>query len=388
MPFSELVADLSQLKEQGLLRTRSCVQSAQGPLVKVGERELLSFASNDYLGLASDKRIAAAVCDAVDKYGVGTGASQLVSGHSVTHDLVEHKLAEFVGLPRALLFANGYMANLGVVTALVTRGDAVFADRLNHASLNDAALLSRAKFHRYPHCDTQTLERLLSQANTKRKLVISDAVFSMDGDLAPLPAIVDLCERYDAWLLLDDAHGFGVLGDQGRGALTCLASLSPRVIYMATLGKAAGVYGAFVAGAPDVIETMIQRARTYIYTTATPQCLANAVMTSIEIIRNEPWRRTHLAELGKRLASKLTLSHWRFLPSASAIQPIIIGSNDEVVHANEVLMKKGFWVPAIRPPTVPQNTARLRVSLSAAHSFEDVERLASALNQTEALVIA
>ena len=388
MSLLELVDNLSRLKEQGLFRTRRVVENAQGPLVKTAGQELISFASNDYLGLASDKRIAAAVCDAVNIYGVGAGSTHLVSGHGVTHYLVERKLAAFVGLPRALLFANGYMANLGVVSTLVNRGGAVFADRLNHASLNDAALLSRAKFHRYPHCDLSALENHLSRENAKQKLVISDAVFSMDGDLAPVQALTELCERYDAWLLLDDAHGFGVIGAEGRGALSCLSSISNRLIYIATLGKAAGVYGAFVAGASEVIEALVQRARTYIYTTATPQCLANAVLTSLEIIQSESRRRTHLVELGQLLASKLKFSRWRFLPSPSAIQPIIIGSITETGRVSEMLLEKGLWVPAIRPPTVPKNTARLRVSLSAAHSFENVERLASVLNQIESTVFA
>jgi 8-amino-7-oxononanoate synthase len=269
------------------------------------------------------------------------------------------------------------------VTALCARGDAVFADRLNHASLNDAALLSRADFKRYAHCDMSALERQLRGTRAKRKVIVSDAVFSMDGDIAPVAALVDLAERYDAWLVLDDAHGFGVLGANGRGVLEHTGVRSPRIAYMATLGKAAGVSGAFVAGEPDLIETLVQRARTYVYTTASPPLLACALQKSLELIESECWRRDHLAKLIAALKAGLRGCAARLLPSETPIQPLVIGGSVEAVAVSEQLAARGLLVPAIRPPTVPRGTARLRVSLSADHRIEDVERLASALASIE-----
>jgi 8-amino-7-oxononanoate synthase len=275
------------------------------------------------------------------------------------------------------------MANLGVVTALTGRGDAVFADRLNHASLNDAALLSRAEFRRYPHLDLAALERLLARSRARRKLVVTDAVFSMDGDIAAVPELIALAERHDAWLLLDDAHGFGVLGTEGRGVLGHFGTGSPRVIYMATLGKAAGVFGAFVAGQPQVVEALVQGARPYIYTTAAPPMLSAALRKSLDLIRDEEWRRQRLRELIARLRERLRPARWCLAPSVTAIQPLVIGGTEEAVEVSERLAREGLLVPAIRPPTVPQGTARLRISLSAAHELPDVERLAAALNRIE-----
>jgi 8-amino-7-oxononanoate synthase len=312
-------------------------------------------------------------------FGVGSGASHLVLGHSSAHHELEHALARFVGLPRALLFTSGYMANLGLVTALAGREDAIFADKLNHASLNDAALLSRAEFKRYPHLDLAALERLLQTSRARRKVIVTDAVFSMDGDLAPIPDLVALAERRDAWLVLDDAHGFGVIGERGRGILEHAGVRSQRIAYMATLGKAAGVYGAFVAGAPELIELMVQRARTYIYTTATPPLLAHALMKSLALIDGEPWRRRHLRELVRVLREYLDVTRWRLLPSDTAIQPLVIGGNPEAVAVSAQLAESGLLVPAIRPPTVPRGTARLRISLSADHTVEDVQRLVRTL---------
>jgi 8-amino-7-oxononanoate synthase len=271
------------------------------------------------------------------------------------------------------------MANLGLVTALAGREDAIFADKLNHASLNDAALLSRAEFKRYPHLDLAALERLLQTSRAQRKVIVTDAVFSMDGDLAPISDLVALAERRDAWLVLDDAHGFGVIGERGRGILEHTGVRSQRIAYMATLGKAAGVYGAFVAGAPELIELMVQRARTYIYTTATPPLLAHALMKSLALIDGESWRRKHLRDLVGVLREDLDVTRWRLLPSDTAIQPLVIGGNSEAVAVSAQLAESGLLVPAIRPPTVPRGTARLRISLSAGHTVEDVQRLVRTL---------
>ena len=380
MPFSALALELAEIESQGLRRTRRLLESPQGARVTVDGRDYVAFCSNDYLGLASHPRLIEAAREGAARYGVGAGASHLILGHSMAHNDLENRLAAFAGFPRALLFSTGYLANIGAVTALVGREDAVFADRLNHASLNDAVLLSRAAFKRYPHLDLASLERLLAGSTARRRLIVTDAVFSMDGDIAPVPELVVLAERYDAWLLLDDAHGFGVLGAEGRGTLAHFNVNSPRVIYMATLGKAAGVSGAFIAGEAEVVETLVQRARAYVYTTATPPLLAHALLESLELVRREEWRRDRLRELVRQLRASLQLARWRLEPSDTAIQPLIIGANAEAVAVAEALARGGLLVPAIRPPTVPVGTARLRISLSAAHVPDDVERLAAALN--------
>lgn len=371
------------LDARGLKRHRRILESPQGAHVVVDGREVVAFCSNDYLGLAGDPRLAAAAREGAARYGVGAGASHLILGHAAAHHALEESLAQFVRLPRALLFSTGYMANIGIVTALAGRDDAVFADKLNHASLNDAVLLSRADFRRYPHRDLATLEKMLAASQARRKLVVSDAVFSMDGDIAPVHALLRLCERYDAWLVLDDAHGFGVLGSTGGGVLQHYGVASERIVYMATLGKAAGVFGAFVAGQPALIEILVQRARPYIYTTAMPPLLAHTLLAGLEIIAAETWRRELLARLIARLKRDVAGLRWRLLPSDTAIQPLMIGANDEAVRVSEQLAQRGLLVPAIRPPTVPQGTARLRVSLSAAHSEQDVAQLVEALLEVE-----
>ena len=379
--FAGVAGELAELEARGLRRFRRTLESAQGPRVTVDGREYVAFCSNDYLGLAADSRLVAAVQEGAARYGAGSGASHLVMGHSRAHEALERALAEYVRLPRALLFSTGYMANLGIVTALAGRGDAVFADRLNHASLNDAVLLSRAEFKRYPHGDVAALEHLLARTRARRKLVVTDAVFSMDGDIAPLERILAVCERYDAWLVVDDAHGFGVLGEQGRGTLAHLELASPRIVYMATLGKAAGVYGAFVAGAPEPVEIILQRARTYIYTTATPPALAHALLVALEIMRTEDERRCRLRELVDVLRKELRAVPWRLLTSDTAIQPLIVGDNAAALELAERLAERALLVPAIRPPTVPAGTARLRISLCATHTAEEVRRLAHALRE-------
>jgi len=386
-PFNALErlrAELAQLKAQSLRRNRRLLESPQGPHVYVDGRAVLSFCSNDYLGLANHPALIAAASQAVLSTGVGAGASHLITGHHALHHALETRIAEFVGLPAALLFSTGYMANIGVVTALIGRGGEVFADRLNHASLNDAALLSRAKLTRYPHNDLAALETQLSSSRAVQKLVLVDAVFSMDGDLAPLPDLLALCERYDAWLLVDDAHGFGVLGTGGRGALAHFGLASPRIVYMATLGKAAGVFGAVVAGEAEVIEWLLQKARTYIYTTSTPPLLSAALLASIDLIEVGDDRRLHLQNLIKQLRAGLRIPNWQLMDSATPIQPVLIGSNAAVLAASQRLLERGILVPAIRPPTVAANSARLRISLSAAHTETDVAQLVDALNSIHA----
>ena len=378
---TELAAELADRDVRGLRRVRRLLASPQRARVTVDGRDYVAFCSNDYLGLAADPRLAAAAREGIDRYGVGGGASHLILGHGTAHHELEEALAQFVRLPRALLFSTGYMANMGVVSALTGRGDAVFADKLNHASLNDAALVSRAAFKRYAHNDLDALARLLATTTARRRLVVTDAVFSMDGDIAPVAALLELCERHDAYLFIDDAHGFGVLGEAGRGTLEHFGITSDRIIYMATLGKAAGVAGAFVAGDETLIETLIQNARTYIYTTATPPLLAHALLASLQIIAQEEWRRERLRALIAQLRDGLAASSWQLMPSETPIQPLLVGGNDAALALSARLTATGLLVPAIRPPTVPQGTARLRISLSADHEAADVARLVAALVQ-------
>jgi len=379
--IAQLEDALAQRRAAGLSRSRRTLTTPQGPRVEVDGRALLAFASNDYLGLANDPAIVAAVRDAALQWGVGAGASHLVGGHAAAHDALEQELAGFVAPcadARALTFSSGYLANLAILTALCGHGDTIFADRLNHACLNDGALLSRARFIRYPHRDMEALEARLTASKAPRKLIATDAVFSMDGDIAPLPHLLELAERHDAWLVVDDAHGFGVLGE-GRGSLAHLGVASERVVYMGTLGKAAGVAGAFVAAHPAVIETLLQTARSYIYTTAAPALLACAVRAALAIIRDDAARRAHLFQLIARFRAGAEGLPWRVLPSGTAIQPLIVGTSAAAIGLSQRLMDRGMWVPAIRPPSVPQGTARLRISLSAAHSDADVDALLAAL---------
>lgn len=383
--MSSFSDELKRREADGLFRRRRILASPQGARVRVDGEELLSFCSNDYLGLANHLALIEAACRGAREFGVGSGASHLVTGHTAAHHELELALAQFVDAPAALLLSTGYMANLGIVTALVGRNGEIFADKLNHASLNDAAVLSRARLRRYPHCDLAALERLLAASTAQCKLVVSDAVFSMDGDIAPVPELLALCEAYDARLLLDDAHGFGVLGARGRGVLEHfslpLVPYPPRLIYMATLGKAAGVFGAFAAGEPQMIEWLVQSARSYIYTTATPPMLATAVLASLRVIAEEGWRRERLRELVAVLHRDLRPGRWRLMPSVTPIQPLLIGSAHQSLEVSEALRRRGILVPAIRPPTVPQGEARLRISLSAAHGPGDVALLVDALNE-------
>ncbi len=381
MPFSELQKELAERAAQGLLRARRTLNTPQSPHIVVDGKSYLAFCSNDYLGLANHPQLVAALQQGAAQWGVGAGAAHLVSGHFEPHHLLEQQLATFVGKPSALIFSTGYMANLGVVQALVGRGDTVFADKLNHASLNDAMTLSRAEVKRYRHGDMEQLARLLEQTKSGRKLIITDAVFSMDGDIAPLREMLALCEQHDAWLYVDDAHGFGVLGERGRGSLAHFGIESSRIIYMATLGKAAGVSGAFVAAEQVVIDTLINHANSYVYTTATPPALSSALLQSLQLIEEGDERRAHLKLLVARLRSGLTGLPWILMESDTAIQPLLIGDNQRALELSAALRERGIWVAAIRPPTVPQGTARLRITLSAEHGEADVGRLIGALHE-------
>ncbi|MBP0597396.1 8-amino-7-oxononanoate synthase [Herbaspirillum sp. LeCh32-8] len=380
----DFTQDLAELAAQSLARTRRVVAGAQGPVLEVDGQACLSFCSNDYLGLSNHPDIVASCIAAADQYGVGAAASALISGHGDAHEQLERELAAFTGQPRALYFSNGYMANLGIPCALLGAGDTIFLDRLSHASLIDGARLSGAELRVFPHNDTARLEQVLARCKSARKLVATDAVFSMDGDLAPLAELAAVCARHGAWLLVDDAHGFGVLGPQGRGSLAhagVSALHAPHVLYMGTLGKAAGVAGAFVAGDATLVEWIMQRARTYMFTTANPPLLAAAASAALRVIERDEWRRERLRELAAQLTLGLADLPWRLLPSPTAIQPLIVGDNAPARALMQSLREQGIWTPAICPPTVPKGTARLRISLSALHTPAHVERLIDALRQ-------
>lgn len=365
----------------------------RGTTYLINGQPRLSFGSNDYLGLSQHPALMAAAHAAIDRYGVGATASPLVCGHSPAHEQLERELAAMVGLPRALYFYAGYAANVGAVPALVGRGDAVFSDALNHACLIDGIRLSRADLHVYPHADLAALEAALQASPARRKLVVTDAVFSMDGNVADVPALLALCERHDALLYIDDAHGFGVLGEQGEGTLShhgmagvrgpssAWQGRLSRLIYMGTLGKAAGVAGAFVAGDPAVIEWIMQKARTYMFATAAPAVVAESLRAALRVMREEPGLRAHLAVLRQRLREGVAQARlpWTLMPSETAIQPLVIGSNEAALAVMARLDEQGVWVPAIRPPTVPEGTARLRISLSAAHTVAHIDQLVAAL---------
>lgn len=374
--LDEIRKSLAERREQGLFRQRFELETLQGAHIRVDGKEYVNFSSNDYLGLSANPELIATARAAAVQWGVGSGASHLVCGHFTAHENFERDFARFVGLPAALSFSTGYMANLGVIGALAGRGDAVFADKLNHASLNDACVLSRADFKRYPHNDMVALDRLLSASTATHKLIVSDTIFSMDGDIAPLTELLALAERYDALLYLDDAHGFGVLGN-GRGALAEFGLSSPRLIYLATLGKAAGVSGAAVAAEKDIIDWLINAARSYIYTTAAPPLLAETLSKSLELIAEENWRREHLHRLVAMFREGLSGHAARLMASTTPIQPVLVETNAQALCMSAALKEAGFWVAAIRPPTV--STPRLRVTFTAAHSEEDVQNLTTCL---------
>lgn len=380
MILDPLRDELASLEADGLKRRRRIIDSPCTPECVVDGKTVVAFCSNDYLGLANAPELIAAAREAAVHWGVGSGASHLVSGHLRPHETAEQALAAYVGFPAVLTFSTGYMANLAVTPALAGRGDAIFADKLNHASLIDAAQLSRAEHVRYPHNDVAALAALLEKSPAKQKLILTDAVFSMDGDLAPLPELVALAELHDAWLVVDDAHGFGVLGEHGRGTLAHFGiKASSRLVLMGTLGKAAGVAGAFVAADPVVIDWLVNKARSYIFTTAASPVIAATLSESVNLLVAGDARRTHLFQRIAQLRDGLAGTRWQLCDSTTAIQPIIVGDNHEALALAEALFERGLWVPAIRPPTVPKGTARLRVTLSAAHSEAQVAQLVDAL---------
>jgi len=401
MLIKHLNRQLREREAQALRRQRRTAETpcaphqrvSAGPGVDAGPaRELLAFCSNDYLGLASHPALAEALAEGARRFGAGSGASHLVSGHSRAHAELEEDLAAWLApnIPgaRALTFCTGYMANLALLTALGDDQATVFADKLNHASLIDGALLAKAPMQRYAHGNLTVLARQLEACATPVKLIVTDAVFSMDGDLADLPDLLALAEQHDAWLIVDDAHGFGVLGPEGQGSLAHFGLRSERIIYMGTLGKAAGLGGAFVAAHPTIIDWLVQAARPYIYTTATPPALAHALRESLRLIAGTEGaqRRQHLQGLIAQLRAGLSALiakrpdlGWRLADSATAIQPLIVGDNTAALALAAALDAQGLWVPAIRPPTVPVGTARLRITLSAAHSADDVQRLLDGL---------
>ncbi len=377
---------LADLDRRGLRRRRETLGRAGVTSLLQAGRRWVNFSSNDYLGLASEPALSAAMCNAAAAGGAGSGASHLITGHGPEHDALERELAEFTGRERALLFSTGYMANLGVVTALAGRGDVVLEDRLDHASLIDAALLSRATFARYAHCDTAAAERELARGPAARDggarsaLIVTDGVFSMDGDLAPLPALAALARRHEAWLIVDDAHGLGVLGARGGGSLEHFGLDADDVpVLIGTLGKAFGSFGAFVAGDADLIEWLLQRARTYIYTTALPEPVAAATRAALRIVRDEPQRRARLLELTARFRAAALAHGLPLTASATPIQPVLVGAVSRCAAISNCLRDAGYWVTAIRPPTVPEGAARLRVTLSAAHTDTEVDGLVEAL---------
>ena len=371
---------LTRRRAEGLYRVRRIAGGPQGPEMLVDGQRLLTFCSNDYLGLAADPRVADAMRAGIDRYGVGAGAAHLINGHSHAHHALEEVLADFTGREAALLFSTGYLANLGVIGALAGRGDTVLEDRLNHASLIDGGLLSQARLRRYRHADpTHRGERLADAKG--RRLVVTDGVFSMDGDIAPLAGLAERCARHEAWLMVDDAHGLGVIGPGGRGSVAA-AGLDPDSvpILVGTLGKAFGTAGAFVAGSRALIETLIQQARSYVYTTALPPAVAEATRASVRLCREEPWRRDRLVELVGRLRRGIGGLGLPLLPSQTPIQPILLGETVEATRWSEALLRRGILVSAIRPPTVPKGRARLRITLSAVHTDAHIDALLAALD--------
>jgi 8-amino-7-oxononanoate synthase len=381
--MKDLSTALQARRTNSLYRTRQTLDGPQGVYVRLDGREYLSFCSNDYLGLANHPDVVAAFHQGLDRFGAGSGAAHLITGHSRAHHELEEALADFVVRPRALLFSTGYMANLGVLAALAGRGDQVFEDRGNHASLLDGARLGGARLVRYRHADVADLARRLESASRADSVVASDGVFSMDGDVAPLPALAQTAAAHAAMLLVDDAHGLGVVGPRGRGSLAaCGLGMEQVPILVGTLGKAFGTFGAFVAGSDDLIETLIQEARTWIYTTAPPPAIAVATLKSLRLVESEDWRRAHLQLLVRRFRAGALQLGLNLCDSATPIQPVIVGAAEAALRWSAALRDAGILITAIRPPTVPEGTARLRITFSAAHSEAQVDRLLEALEQT------
>jgi len=379
--FYDFAGNLEQLKQQGLYRRRRIVDGPQSVLLSVDGRQVVNFCSNDYLGLANHPLVVKAFKQAADEFGVGSGSAHLICGHSRAHHALEEELAEFTGREKALLFSTGYMANLGVISALVGRGDLVLEDRLNHASLLDGGLLARAQFKRYRHNDCEDLQNKLINFSG-RELIVSDGVFSMDGDLADLPILAELAKQHQAGLLIDDAHGFGVLGKNGGGIVEHFGLTQKEApILMGTLGKAFGTFGAFVAGSDDLIEFLIQKARSYVFTTAMPTAVAEATRASLHLLQTESWRRDKLRILITRFRTGAEQQGLELMNSFTPIQPILIGDSQHAVKVSESMLQQGFWLSPIRPPTVPSGTARLRVTFSAEHDVQQVDALLDALGR-------
>lgn len=386
--LDDLQQRLERLEAQHLLRTRRVVTGRDAAQLQVqgAHAPLVDFCSNDYLGLARHPALAAALAQGAREAGVGSGASALISGHHAAHERLEQRFAALQGphIPdcAALLFGTGYLANLAVLAALADADTEIFSERLNHASLIDGARLSRARVQVVPHADPAALETMLRASCAPRRIIVTDAVFSMDGSLAPLPRLLALAQAYDAWLVVDDAHGFGLLGPQGRGCLAHHGLHSPHLVYVATLGKAVGVAGALVAAHRTLVQWLVQRARTYVFTTAPPPALAYAVQAALDLVGGEEGdaRRARLAGHVARLRAQASIEPWSLLPSTTAIQPVLIGDNARTMAVAAALQQAGLWVAGIRPPTVPEGSARLRITLSAAHEPAHIDRLASALH--------
>ena len=379
--MKSLLPELQRRRDEHLYRSRRVSMSAQGPEQRLDGKNLLSFCSNDYLGLANHPEVIAALQKGAELYGVGSGSAHLVNGHSAAHHALEEELAAFCGRDRALLFSTGYMANQGVITALIGRGDTVYQDRLNHASLIDGGLLSRAQFKRFAHADVDALKAQMAAQQKGEALIATDGVFSMDGDIAPLPELAKLCQEKEAWLMVDDAHGIGVLGERGEGSLGHFQLDQQQVpILMGTLGKAIGTFGAFVAGSHELIETLIQQARSYIFTTATPPAVAEATRASLRLVQQESWRREKLKELIHRFRQGAGELGLPLMASDTPIQPILAGNSEQALRWSRQLEDQGILVSAIRPPTVPEGSARLRVTFSAHHTETQVDRLLDTLS--------
>lgn len=380
--LSSIKQNQDSILAKGLHRTRRVIETAQGPVIKINGKNVINFCSNDYLGLANHPAIIEAFKRGADKFGVGSGASQLICGYSTAHKTLENRLAEFTRRQSAVIFSSGYLANLAIVNTLLGKDDTVVEDRLNHASMIDAALLSRAKLKRFHHISPGSLEEILSKIKSGKKLVMTDGVFSMDGDIAPLDTYTGVCANHNAWLVVDDAHGFGVLGNNGAGTLEKFNLNSKQVpLLMATFGKALGTYGAFIAGDQEVIDCLVQSARTLIYTTAPPPALITATLQALDIVEEEDWRREKLRELIAYYREQVKKNNLSVSESITPIQPLIIGETDRALRISEQLLQKGLFVQAIRPPTVPAGTSRLRITFSAGHEKEHIDMLVTALQE-------
>lgn len=377
--MKNLASELDKLNEKNLIRSRRLLSSAQEIEPIVDGKKVLSFCSNDYLGLANHEKVKDSFINAAKKYGIGSGASHLVTGHHDCHAALEEELANFLSCEKVLLFSTGYMTNLGVVSTLASRNSVIFADKLNHASLNDAAILSRCTLKRYAHQDMQQLEKLHQDADQNKTLILSDGVFSMDGTIAPIQKLQRIAAQNNSQLIIDDAHGIGVLGKYGKGSTEDL--LNDETILVGTLSKAFGTFGAFVAAKKDTVQWLIQRAHSYIYTTAIPPAIAEATRVSLKLIQEDTWRREKLVELVNYFHKACKQMNIKLTCSNTPIQPVIVGPSDFTIKLSNSLLENDILVPAIRPPTVPESTARLRVSFCANHTYQHIDKLVEVLSQ-------